>query len=384
MKGRHTIIMTPIALLLAACATQDKGAIVNAAADSESAGVSQQEVFPLPPLKYDTAAFEARVRDTGGRVDFVFGDARPFAQCHASTIVETAEGHLLCAWFGGTEESSDDVGIWLSRFEGEGWSAPVEVAKVNETAHWNPVLFKGADGTIDLFFKVGREIPFWTTVWIRSTDGGRTWSEPDELVVADQGGRGPVKNKAIILSDGSWLAPASTEYKGWKAFADRSTDGGKTWERSADFPCDPATVTGQGVIQPAFWESTPGNVHALLRSTAGKIARADSSDYGRTWSAVRLTALPNPNSGIDAVRLQDGRVLLVYNPTSKNWGNRSPLNLAISADNGETWVDISSMETEPGMEFSYPAIVTTSKGVAISYTWKRQRVRCWQVPMDAL
>ncbi|MBX7259935.1 MAG: exo-alpha-sialidase [Candidatus Hydrogenedentes bacterium] len=375
--------MTTIAILLAACATQHKDAIANANAESE--GNSQQEVFPLPPLKYDTAAFESRVRDAGGRVDFVFGDARPFPQCHASTVVETPDGQLLCAWFGGTEEKSDDVGIWLSRFEGGAWSNPVEVAKVNETPHWNPVLFRESDGTIDLFFKVGREIPFWTTVWIRSKDGGRSWTKPDELVVADQGGRGPVKNKPIILSDGTWLAPASTEFKGWKAFADRSSDGGITWERSMDFPVDPAVVIGQGVIQPTFWESSPGKVHALLRSTGGSIGRTDSLDYGRTWSPVRLTSLPNPNSGIDALRLDDGRVLLVYNPTtSKSWGRRSPLNLAVSSDNGETWTDLTSLETEPGMEFSYPAIVSTSHGVAVSYTWKRERVRCWQIPLAAL
>jgi predicted neuraminidase len=344
----------------------------------------QQVLIPLPPVKYDTAAFEARVRGAGGAIDFVFGDARPFPECHASTVVETADGALLCAWFGGTEESHNDVGIWLSRFEKGAWSAPIEVAKVNETAHWNPVLFREADGTIDLFFKVGREIPFWCTVWIRSKDGGRTWSKPDELVVADQGGRGPVKNKAILLSDASWLAPASTEYQSWKAFADRSNDGGLTWERSADFAMDPTVVTGRGVIQPTFWESSPGKVHALLRSTAGKIARADSEDFGRTWTPVRLTTLPNPNSGIDALGLQDGRVLLVYNPTNKKSGNRSPLNLAVSSDNGETWTDVVSLETEPGMEFSYPAIVRTAKGVAVSYTWKRERIRCWQIPLEAL
>ncbi len=370
------------ALVLVGCAMNNQK--VWAQAQPAPASDPQQVVIPLPPVKYDTAAFEARVRGAGGVVDFVFGDARPFPECHASTVVETSDGALLCAWFGGTEESHNDVGIWLSRCEKGTWSTPIEVAKVNETAHWNPVLFAESDGTIDLFFKVGREIPFWSTVWIRSKDSGRTWTKPDELVVADQGGRGPVKNKAILLSDGSWLAPASTEYQSWKAFADRSTDGGLTWERSADFAMDPTVVIGRGVIQPAFWESSPGKVHALLRSTAGKIARVDSEDFGRTWTPVRLTALPNPNSGIDALGLKDGRVLLVYNPTNKKSGNRSPLNLAVSSDNGETWTDLVSLEMEPGMEFSYPAIVQTAKGVAVSYTWKRERIRCWQIPLEAL
>ena len=44
------------------------------------------------------ADFLARVTAAGGRADFVFGKDRPFAQCHASTVVETADGGLLCAF----------------------------------------------------------------------------------------------------------------------------------------------------------------------------------------------------------------------------------------------------------------------------------------------
>ena len=57
---------------------------------------------------------------------FIFEKAQ-FASCHASTIAETKVG-LVAAWFGGTAESRPDVGIWLSRRDGEAWSAPVEFA----------------------------------------------------------------------------------------------------------------------------------------------------------------------------------------------------------------------------------------------------------------
>ena len=182
--------------------------------------VRQAELTPGPFLE--------RVQEAGGQADFVFTDDRPFKECHASTIVEAGNGALLCAWFGGEEEKADDVAIWLSRFENNVWSMPVKVAKVNETAHWNPVLFRDPARGTYLFFKVGREIPFWETNWTQTKDDGHTWSEPLELVAHDQGGRAPVKNKPIVLSDGTWLAGASTEYKGWKAFADRSQDGGRT------------------------------------------------------------------------------------------------------------------------------------------------------------
>jgi predicted neuraminidase len=230
------------------------------------------------------------------------------------------------------------------------------------------------------------DVKSWRTYWKRSGDHGRTWSEALELVPGDVGGRGPVKDKPLILSDGSWLAPASTEEGGWRPFSDRSTDHGATWERSENWSIDENTLGHGGAIQPTFWESAPGKVHALMRTRAGQIWRTDSEDGGRTWSAVSATGLPNNNSGIDLLRLDDGRIILVYNPVSKNWGPRTPLDLALSSDNGKTWRPFAQLENNPEIksEFSYPAIVRTANGVAISYTWNRERIRCWQIPLSAL
>jgi predicted neuraminidase len=84
------------------------------------------------------AAPRCEVVDSG----FVF-DADPrFSSCHAATIAEAAGGRLLAAWFGGSQEGADDVGIWLSRRElGAGWSVPECLAAEPGLPHWNPVLF---------------------------------------------------------------------------------------------------------------------------------------------------------------------------------------------------------------------------------------------------
>ena len=217
----------------------------------------------------------------------------------------------------------------MSTFDGRSWSKPVRAAKVDDTAHWNPVLFRDGEDIIHHFFKVGVDEIHWKTYWTLSHDDGTNWSKPVELVRGDVGGRGPVKNKPILLSDGSWLAPASIEYKEggrevWKAFADRSEDRGKTWQRSADFVI-PTSTDGKrdrrfrsvGAIQPTFWESEPGKVHALLRTGSGKVWRTNSVDGGLTWSPYEVTDLPNNNSGLDALRLADGRVVLIYNPVGE-------------------------------------------------------------------
>jgi predicted neuraminidase len=319
----------------------------------------------------------------------------PFQACHASTITEVAPGDYCAAWFGGTREGAADTAIWLTRRLDGTWGTPECVACVRDEAHWNPVLFHDdASGQTQLYFKVGMEIPTWETWVMRSTDGGRTWSEPAELVPGDRGGRGPCKNKPIRLSNGDLLAPASLEGHAWQAFVDRSSNNGRSWaaedtvplvKRELQAACRGKTADGgpgeSGVIQPTLWESAPGCVHMLLRSTFGRICRSDSDDDGHTWCRIYPTDLPNNNSGIDLVRLQDDRLVLVCNPVAENWGERSPLTVLASDDNGATWTTLTDLEDEPPPagqkrkpEFSYPGIIRTTSGLALVYTWKRRSI----------
>ncbi len=121
----------------------------------------------------------------------------------------------------------------------------------------------------------------------------------------------------------------------------------------------------------------------LLRSSAGVICRSDSRDFGKSWSEVYKTTLPNPNSGIDVTKLDDGTLVLAYNPDDKNWGERNPMTLAVSNDNGATWPTIMDIETGiKGDEFSYPSIIHVGDTVAVTYTWKRQRIAFWLGKVD--
>ncbi len=108
-------------------------------------------------------------------------------------------------------------------------------------------------------------------------------------------------------------------------------------------------------------------LYVRATSRTGRICVADSSDGGVTWTQARPIDLPNPNSGLDAVSLRDGRVVLIYNHTDSG---RTPLNLAVSSD-GEHFEMFHALEDQPG-EYSYPAMVQASNGdLLISYTWRR-------------
>ena len=73
--------------------------------------------------------------------------------CHASTIYKKKNGEILTAWFGGSREGADDVGIFLSRkSEGADFQIAEKMAGGKEP-HWNPVLFSTNDQKVFLFYK---------------------------------------------------------------------------------------------------------------------------------------------------------------------------------------------------------------------------------------
>ena len=304
--------------------------------------------------------------------EFIFETA-PFRSCHASTIAET-KGGLAAAWFGGTAEKNRDVTIWSSRHNGQRWTPPTEVATgleagdqqryTNQFPCWNPVFFQASEGPLLLFYKVGPDPAKWWGMMKTSTDGGKTWSTARKL---PEGFLGPIKDKPVALADGTLLCPSSTEHDGWRIHLERTPDLGATWAKT------PPLNDGKefAAIQPTVLFHPNGRLQLLCRSRQRVITECWSNDSGKTWSEMKATALPNPNSGIDAVTLKDGRQLLIYNHTTTG---RTPLNLAISGD-GKNWKQAATLESEPG-EYSYPAILQTRDGlVHATYTWKRQRVK---------
>lgn len=319
-----------------------------------------------------SSAADTSPRDPVVAREFVYERA-PFPSAHASTIVETPSG-LVAAWFGGTAERHPDVGIWLARRGASGWSAPVEVARCTgrdgrRTPCWNPVLFRPSRGPLVLFYKSGPSPSEWWGLGRTSSDDGRSWS-PE--IALPPGILGPIRAKPVELSDGVVLAGSSTEDHGWVVHMERWTPpelaAPRAWERGPGLH-DPKVF---GAIQPTFLVHSPNEIQALSRSRQKVVTQLWSRDGGRTWGPMSATSLPNPNAGIDAVRLADGRFLLVYNPTTDG---RGTLAVAVSID-GREWREAAVLEKDDAGEYSYPAMIQSRDGlVHVTYTWRRERIR---------
>lgn len=314
-------------------------------------------------------------------------DSASFPSCHASTIAETPGG-LVAAWFGGTQEKDPDVEIYLSRMENGNWTVPVSVANgIQDTAGrfpcWNPVLFQYPGGPLLLYYKVGPDPVNWWGEWKSSTDNGKTWSAATRL---PDGILGPIKNKPVLLADGRLISPSSTEIPdggSWQVHLEVSKDTGRTWVSTG-----PLNNGDQyHIIQPSLLLYEENKLQLICRSKENRLVSLWSNDNGQSWSQPDTVSVPNPNSGTDAVTLDNGWQLLVYNPTERyegKWGGpRSPLSVAISKD-GKIWKEIAVLESEPG-EYSYPAVIQGADGkVHITYTWKREKIKyvSMEVPED--
>ncbi len=334
----------------------------------------QQQLLARQPKQQAPARFPGFVKE-----EFVFTKAK-FPQCHASTICETSRG-IVVAWFGGTREKDKDVGIWTSYHDGNRWTSPKEWATgvQHESLRypcWNPVLFQAEDGgTTTLFFKVGPDPRSWWGEMMFSYDQGRTFRDRLRL---PEGIDGPVRCKPMLIAKNTLLCGSSTEHDGWRVHFEKvALEQGKpagTWKRIG-----PINESKQfNAIQPTFLKHADGRIQVLCRTKESVISTSFSADNGETWSPMQATNLPNPNSGIEVVTLQDGRHLMIYNHLGSGttgWGRRGLLNLAISAD-GLQWKKVAVLEQEEKQEFSYPAIIQTKDGmVHMTYTWKRQRIK---------
>lgn len=362
--------------------------------------------------------------------------AGPTAQSHAAMLHRLPDGDLGLAWFGGTQEGVGDISIWFARLAPgtERWTDPVQLSADAERSEQNPVLFTAPGGQLWLLFtaQVGGN---QDTAQVRrrvSTDSGRTWSKVETFIPADERSGVFVRQPIVVTTAGRWVLPVfrcvRTPGERWSGRDDTSSvflsdDEGSSW-REVEVPgsvgCVHMNVLEVGDRLVAFFRSR----------RADAIYRSESTDGGDSWTVPTPTELPNNNSSIQSVVLDDGSLAMVFNDSSRAdatarrvslydevddegqlaepaeatvagedvgaafWGApRAPMTLARSTDAGRSWTRAGNLDEGDGYcltnnsrdglnrELSYPVITQDSDGALdIAYTYHRRAIKHVRVP----
>jgi predicted neuraminidase len=358
----------------------------------------------------------------------------PCIQNHAANLAFLADGTLTCVWFGGTMEGMGDISIYMSRLEpnSDQWSAPEKMSDDPAKSEQNPLIFKAPDGKVWLLYtsqtsgnQDGSVVKFRI-----SDDGGKVFGPV--RILCDLPGTF-VRQPIVVNSAGSWLLPVFRCIKiagqRWSGDADTagvliSQDQGKSWQMT-DVP-DSVGAVHMNILTP-----DGADMIAFYRNRfSEQVLSSRSNDDGETWSAPQAIDLPNNNSSIQATRLKDGTIAMVYNHSNALmsdarrlslydeleggeangataasnagrkavWGvPRAPLSLAFSRDGGNSFPRHIDLDTGDGYclsnnskdllnrEFSYPSIIQGPDGTLhIAYTYYRRAIKYVRLAPQAI
>ena len=223
-------------------------------------------------------------------------------------------------------------------------------------------LLRLSDGRIALFYlrfkNSGKDIyPFM----IISDDETKTWSAPIKCVqepgyyTINNDRIVQLKNGRIILPVAYYATDGSTGNNGLYSYY--SDDSGETWYKSQAVP-NPNHVELQ---EPGVVELKNGDLMMFIRTNVGVQYLSYSQDKGEHWSTVQPSNIRSPLSPASIKRIPStGDLLLVWNdnydPKHKDGGNRSPLSMAISKNDGKTWEKKKTIESDPYGWYCYTAI----------------------------
>lgn len=323
---------------------------------------------------------------------------------HAPAIVECPNGDLLVSWYRGSgERKADDVAVFGARRPRKKtpWSEPFLMVDTPGFPDGNTAMFIDSRRRLWLFWPVVLAntwescITSYRVASRYESDAAPKWDWQGQVLLKPEGFaedmlkalderlktttvpaemmtnrlaefRQTITNKLsqrlgwqprckpTVLRSGRIVLPLYSDTYSVSIMA-LSDDAGQTWFASRP-------LAGFGNIQPAVLQRKDGSLVAYMRENGplDHVRVAESRDDGVTWGSVGTMEFPNPGSGLDAVRLANGRWALIYNDTVKG---RNRLAVSLSDDEGKTWKWMRHLEKQVAGQFHYPAIMQSRDGM---------------------
>lgn len=334
---------------------------------------------------------------------------------HSSSIVELPGGDLIACWFEGSgERTANDVVVKGSRLNkgASDWSRTFILADTPGHPDCNPVLFIDNVDRLHLFWIVVQANRWETSIlksrvssnyekggapdwewqdvillkpgedfaetikngFHESNTPGLAWAEyaPQyERMIVDAA-RDPKKRETgwmtrthpLQLPDGRILLPLYSDGYNLSLIA-ISEDNGQSWRPGLP-------IVGRGNVQPSLVLKKNGDLVAFMRDNGdqpGRVIKSISKNNGFDWSIAEDTYIPNPGTSVEAISLENGDWIMVYNDIENG---RHSLAVSLSDDEGETWRWTHHLEKMgPGEgSFSYPSVIQAKDGlIHVTYSF---------------
>jgi sialidase-1 len=232
-------------------------------------------------------------------------------------------------------------------------------------------LLRLQNGNIAMFYLKKNSDTYCQPMIRISEDEAETWSDPLRCIT-DREGYFVLNNCRVIqLKNGRLLIPVALHKSPGDTIFARigriwcyySDNNGITWKPSAEVPNPDSVVTQE----PGLIELKNGNILMYLRTMSGFQYTSSSTDNGENWSPVEKSNIKSPCSPASITRVPgSGDLLLVWNDNGIDQ-KRTPLNIAISKDEGKSWINQKIIEDDPDGSFCYPAVHYLNKEILIAY-----------------
>ncbi len=308
-------------------------------------------------------------------------------------FITLKNGNILFAYSrygadGDDDGAAADIYACVSTDGGETFGKPYELItreKIKADNIMSVSFMRMANGDIGMFFLAKSQAVNCLCHLIRSADEGKTWSEP--VLCSEDSGYFVVNNDRIIrTSCGKILVPAAKhgaipsadgktvdDILPGELYIFASDDDGYTWytlTQGITIPVSRGCTTG--VQEPGLLE-LKSKLWCYIRNDSGRQYEAFSTDGGASWSEPKPSCFTSAVSPLSTKRLTDGRIVAVWNPVPVYngrteepdgvWtGARTPLALAVSADDAGSFSDPELIETDERSGFCYTAIHETENG----------------------
>lgn len=277
-------------------------------------------------------------------------------------ILVTRKGTVLVNWFTSV--------AWLRRLE------QVDAGEENPKA----AALAEDDGFLSRCRKVrsllaGHRIEAELGVWmVRSTDGGKSWSEKRRILGGAGSPHGPTElEDGRLLFVGNWKADPADENAESRerslVGAMISEDDGISWRRLGDVPLRAGDERGN-YHEPHAVQAADGRIVVHIRNhneqDKGQVLQSESLDGGQTFSVPRNTGLVGLPAHL--LKLRDGRLLSTFGYRILPYGNR----VSLSKDHGKTWGEPLVLDEKPvARDLGYPSSVELDDGSIYSVWYEK-------------